>query len=80
MSGRAAWGAGARMVSIRRRALDLSGLFDAESGVSNVCPHVASRKPSGQRPEDCNGSSIPLGARNRDGHFHDRLFWTSRGV
>ena len=47
MSGRAAWGAEARMVSIRRRALDLSGSFDAESCESNVCPDV----PSGQRPE-----------------------------
>ena len=53
MSGRAAWGAGARMVSIRRRALDLSGSFDAESGASNVCPDVASQKASGQRPEGC---------------------------
>ena len=44
MSGRAAWGAGARMVSIRRRALDLSGSFDAESGASNACPDVASQK------------------------------------
>ena len=52
MSGRAAWGAGARMVSIRRRALDLSGSFDAESGASNVCPDVVSEKASGQRPED----------------------------
>ena len=51
MSGRAAWGAGAQMVSIRRRALDLSGSFDAESCASNVCPDVASPKPSGQRPE-----------------------------
>ena len=67
MSGRAAWGAGARMVSIRRRALGLSGLFDAESGVSNVCPHVASQKPSGQRPEDCFARRGLTGAHSNEG-------------
>ena len=53
MSGRGAWGAGARTVRIRRRALTSSGAFDAESGTSNVCPDVASQKASGQRPEGC---------------------------